>query len=151
MGGVIVLACGDRHWTDALAVEWALEYLRTHRDEPLTVIEGGARGADSIAGRWAARHRAVGVGWIRFPAEWNRYGKRAGPVRNQQMLDYLLQGRQVGQTVGVLAFHGDLEQSRGTKDMVTRAKRAGVPVKHVSHAASRVPVPNAETPSTQKD
>jgi hypothetical protein len=131
---VIVLACGDRHWSDSGLVEATLEYLRTHRPEPMTVVEGGARGADRLAGQWAARMRANGVGWVRFSAEWERHGKRAGPIRNQAMLVYVLQGREMGQTVGVVAFHDDLEASKGTRDMVTRATKAGVPVKVVTHA-----------------
>ena len=112
----------------------ALEYLRTNRSEPLTIVEGGARGADRCAGRWAARMRTQGVGWVRVRAEWERYGKRAGPIRNQAMLDYLLQGRAMGQTVGVLAFHDALGTSKGTWDMVNRAQKAGVPVKHIAHS-----------------
>lgn len=99
----------------------------------LTVVEGGARGADRCAGRWAAGVRSAGVGWVRVPADWERYGRGAGPVRNGQMLAYLLQARDLGHAVGVLAFHDDLARSRGTLDMVTRAERAGVPVKRVAH------------------
>jgi hypothetical protein len=130
---VIVLACGDRNWTDQAAVWNALEHLRSHRSEPLTVIEGGARGADNFAGKWAARMRAQGVGWVHVPADWNQYGKRAGPIRNQAMLDYLLRGREIGQTVGVLAFHDNIGASKGTWDMVSRARKAGVPMKLVTH------------------
>lgn len=128
-----MLACGDRNWTDGATVQKALEHLRTNRSEPLTVIEGGARGADTFAGRWAARMRAQGVGWVRFSADWQQYGKRAGPIRNQAMLDYLLQGRELGEIVGVLAFHDDLDASKGTADMVSRAQSAGVPVKLIRH------------------
>lgn len=130
---MIVLACGDRQWTDRAMVGACLEHLRTNRSEPLTVVEGGARGANRIAGQWAARMRAYGVAWVRMPADWQRYGKRAGPIRNQQMLDYLLQGREMGQTVGVLAFHDDIGASKGTWDMVNRATKAGVPVKLIRH------------------
>jgi hypothetical protein len=128
---VIVLVCGDRNWISATVVERSLEHLRTHRPEPLTVVEGGARGADRCAGRWVARMRARGVGWVRVPANWERYGRRAGPIRNQQMLDYLLQGREMGQTVGVLAFHRDIDSSKGTRDMIQRAQKVDVPVKLV--------------------
>ena len=133
---MIVLACGGREWANREAIERALDHLRTHRSEPLTVVEGGARGADRLAGQWAARMRTHGVGWVRFPADWRRHGKGAGPIRNQQMLDYLLQGREMGQTVGVLAFHEDIGSSKGTWDMVNRAQKAGVPVKLVTTEAS---------------
>lgn len=129
---MIVLACGDREWTDKALIECTLAYLRTHRSEPLTVIEGRCRGADRLAGQWAARMRAHGVGWVAFPADWNRYGKGAGPIRNRQMLDWMLLAR-ASHTLGVVAFHDRLEASKGTKNMVVQAKAAGVPVKIVKH------------------
>lgn len=82
--------------------------------------------------------RAHGVGWLRVAADWEKYGKRAGPIRNQAMLDYLVLGRESGQTVGVVAFHDGLEASKGTKDMVTRATKAGVPVKLIAHDAGAI-------------
>lgn len=127
-----IIACGDRRWTDCSLVEFHLDHLYS-RGGYLNVVEGGAKGADRCAGQWAARMRAHGVGWLRIPADWARYGKGAGPVRNGQMLAYLLQARDLGHTVGVLAFHDDLDSSRGTRSMVTIAQAAGVPVKMVGH------------------
>lgn len=147
---MIVLACGSRHWTDVGLVQFTLEHLRANRPGDLTIIEGGARGADRIAGQWAARERyAHGVGWVRVPAEWAKHDRSgplpcscppasprcslAGPRRNLSMLTYVLQGREMGQTVGVVAFHDDLGNSKGTQHMVSVAREAGVPVKVVSH------------------
>jgi len=39
-----------------------------------------------------------------------------------------------GKPTYVLAFHDNLAESKGTKDMVTRAKKAGIPVEVWSHA-----------------
>jgi hypothetical protein len=55
-----------------------------------------------------------------FPADWEQYGRAAGPIRNQQMLE--------AKPDRVFAFHEDLEHSKGTGDMVRRARKAGVPV-----------------------
>jgi len=52
----------------------------------------------------------------RCRAEWEKHGKRAGPIRNRQMLEL--------KPDGVVAFPGD----RGTRDMITAAQEAGVPV-----------------------
>ncbi len=49
------------------------------------------------------------------------------------MLTWLLWGRDLGMTVGVLAFHDDLATSGGTANMVSQARGAGVPVKVVGH------------------
>ena len=108
-----ILCCGDRHWTQKDKVIKVLAAL------PLdtVIIEGEAPGADSMA-----RDVALSMGMVveRFPAQWTRYGRAAGPIRNQQMLD--------ARPDKVIAFHADLEHSKGTKDMVRRARGAGIPV-----------------------
>lgn len=87
---------------------------------PSIIIEGEARGADRMAAQWAGKF--IGSERVRrFPAKWTEYGRAAGPYRNQQMLTE-------GQPQLVVAFHDDLRNSKGTKDMVTRARRADVPV-----------------------
>lgn len=76
-----VLICGDRDWTDDLFIRDMLAGLPS---PPEIVIQGEARGADTL-GRKAAE--ALGIPVLSFPANWNRYGRGAGPIRNQQMLD----------------------------------------------------------------
>jgi len=82
----------------------------------ITIIEGGARGVDSAAADFAhvnfCQHRM-------FPAAWDLYGKAAGTIRNQQMLDE-------GKPDLVVAFPS--KNSKGTWHMVRIAKKAGVPV-----------------------
>lgn len=117
-----VLVCGDRKWWDGLTIQRELLKLGSGT----TIIEGEARGADTLA-------RLVGesLGWPveRFPAEWDRYGKAAGPIRNQQMLSE-------GKPDLVLAFHVDINSSRGTADMVRRAEKAGIPVRVITEQTS---------------
>jgi hypothetical protein len=110
-----VLICGDRHWKDGHAVKRELLKLEGVR----CVIEGEASGAD-IFGRVAAE--SLGIQVKPFPALWNLYGKAAGHVRNRQMLVE-------GKPDLVLAFHSNIEKSKGTKNMVEQARKAGVPVK----------------------
>lgn len=57
-----------------------------------------------------------------FPADWKKYGRAAGPIKNKEMLEYILEGDPI-----VVAFWDG--QSRGTKDMISKAKEAGVDVK----------------------
>ncbi len=57
----------------------------------------------------------------KFPAAWDKYGKAAGPIRNQQMIDE-------GRPDFVIAFHSNVGQSRGTMDMLCRANKAGLVV-----------------------
>lgn len=86
------------------------------------VIHGAARGAD-ILGKFVAEK--IGLKVINdgkgFPADWRRYGRAAGPIRNQQMIDE-------GKPDLVLAFHENINESVGTKDMVSRARRVGLKV-----------------------
>jgi SLOG family YspA-like protein len=111
------LVCGDRNWTDRAYLDGKLDEEAAGIEE-LTVVEGGARGADLLAATWARRR---GHTVVEVRAEWNLYHRAAGPIRNERMLREHRPDR-------VIAFHPDLRQSKGTRDMVTRAWKAGVRV-----------------------
>jgi hypothetical protein len=98
--------------------ESILGALRDHAGPLDTVVHGDCRGADRLADE-AAKTLCLRV--ERYPADWNKYGRSAGPIRNHEMLD-------TGIDL-VLAFHDDLSQSEGTNHMVTIATKAGVLVK----------------------
>lgn len=70
-----------------------------------------------MASSAAIRH---GLETESYPADWANFGKAAGPLRNQRMLDE-------GKPDLVVAFTNDLASSRGTRDMVRRAQAAGIP------------------------
>lgn len=108
-----VIVCGGRDFRDRKAVFDALDRLHAKRGIGF-LIQGCADGADYLAWQWGEA-RGVPVG--SYPAEWDRYGKRAGAIRNQQMIDE-------GKPDGVVAFPG----GRGTADMVRRAEAAGLKV-----------------------
>lgn len=112
-----ILFCGDREWANYKAVADVMADL-----VPDVVIEGEARGADSMA-RDAAEYFGIPV--ERYPAQWNTYGRAAGPIRNKQMLDE-------GKPDLVVAFHNNIEASKGTKNMVEQAKKRGIPVKVIT-------------------
>mgnify|MGYP000473452846 CR=1 FL=1 len=104
---------------DGLLSDW-----QSSHPGDFTVIEGEAMGADLIAANWATKMmmqdgHAVEV--EHYPADWEKYGKGAGPVRNKQMLTE-------GQPTLVLAFSNDFTASRGTNNMIQQATKAGVPV-----------------------
>lgn len=114
-----VLVTGGRDYADYARVEMTLDAL--HRERPFTVlIHGKAPGADMLAGIWGAT-RLGEDHVIIFPPDWIKYGRGAGPRRNQQMLDE-------GKPELVVAFPG----GKGTADMVRRAHRAKIPVMTVS-------------------
>lgn len=114
-----LLVCGSREYTDRGHIFHYLDAFHAHT--PVSVlIHGAARGADRIARNWAASRL---VHTLPFPADWEQYGKAAGPIRNKQMLDE-------GKPDAVLAF--PLPGSKGTHNMIYQAVEAGVPTKIVS-------------------
>ncbi len=112
----VYLVCGGRDFDDVGLLNATLD------DRTVTaVVHGGARGADGMAGAWARRN---GVPEIRVDANWDFHKRKAGPLRNGWMLEFV-------RVDVVLAFPG----GTGTADMVRRARKAGVPVKEVPHGS----------------
>jgi len=118
-----VLVCGGRDYSNRAQVFAELDILHGF-NETLCVISGGATGADALAEEWARANigKRTGVSFHGFKADWKKHGKAAGPIRNQAMIDK-------GWPDLVLAFPG----GRGTADMVSRAKTAGVEVKELPY------------------
>lgn len=115
-----VLVCGSRDVVADDHVDFIKATLmRCPKDQFNVLIHGAAPGADSIAAKFAFDH---GIEIAEFPAQWARFGKSAGPRRNAQMLSE-------GKPDVVIAFiNKPLLESRGTRDMVTKAIDAKVPV-----------------------
>ena len=84
------------------------------------VVSGGAKGVDTLGEQWAYRCE---IPVKRFPADWDKNGKAAGPIRNRQMAAYA--------DSLVAVWDG---QSRGTKNMIDEAKKRGLKV-HIHHIA----------------
>ncbi len=132
-----VIVCGDRYWHDARAVTRELDALLAKDPYDLEIIEGCAHGADELAGRhepawhdhwgrrewfpggWAWYHPDVQVAHV--PADWVNLGRAAGPIRNRSML--------ARDPDLVLAFHENLDRSKGTADMIRIAREIQVPVR----------------------
>ena len=105
-----VLVCGGRDFDGYAYLKSVLDLLPP--DPNRVFCHGGARGADSLAGRYCKEH---GLPCEVFYADWNQHGKAAGYIRNQQMVTEF-------KPDVVIAFQG----GRGTADMVRRAKKAGI-------------------------
>tara|TARA_B100000949_G_C14020656_1_gene341131 strand:+ start:298 stop:645 length:348 start_codon:yes stop_codon:yes gene_type:complete len=113
-----ILVCGSREWTDKNKIKKELS--KYSKEDVL--IHGGCRGADKLAGEVG---KELGMKIEVYYADWKTHGKKAGPLRNQQMLDE-------GKPDKVYAFHEDIDSSKGTKDMVNRAKKEKLEIKIVS-------------------
>jgi hypothetical protein len=93
------------------AMQWAAYYVGI---TPTTVVSGGCRGVDQLGEAWA-RQRGIRV--ERYPADWNRYKKKAGPIRNGVMAE--------NSAALVALWNG---KSRGTEDMIRKAYSHGLRV-----------------------
>ena len=112
-----VLVYGGRDFTNHIVGYYILDKL--HKEFGFTlVIDGMARGADTIGYNWAQTN---GLPSERYPAQWDKYGKSAGPIRNKQMLDE-------GKPDIAVAFPG----GTGTSNMTKQLLEAGVLVKFVT-------------------
>lgn len=106
-----VLICGGRDYQNKQYLFETLDALYAFEDcKWSTIIQGGAQGADTLAVLWA---RANNIPVQTFFAEWKKYGKMAGYLRNKRML---FEGR----PDLIIAFPG----GRGTANMIAQAQEA---------------------------
>ena len=108
-----VLVCGGRDFHHYWLVDQILTMVE-ERNTITTIIHGDARGADALADKWGREYKKE---ILPFPADWEKHGKAAGPIRNSEML---LQAR----PDIVVAFPG----GSGTADMIKKSIKAGVEV-----------------------
>jgi len=113
---VRVLICGGRDFTNKRLMMTTMGAAEALHGEFACVIHGGAKGADEIGGKWA---EWKGLPVFECRANWTKFGKGAGPIRNQWMLEH-------GRPDLVVAF--PTPKSVGTYDMIRRAEEAGVEV-----------------------
>lgn len=112
----VVCVCGGRRYNNQLRVFETLDAL--HAERTITaVVHGAAPGADSLAERWA---KSRFVDYIGCPADWDRHGNAAGPIRNTRMLDTWLPDL-------VVSFPG----GTGTADCVKKAGMRSINAKEI--------------------
>lgn len=113
---------GDEVLCDDDIVETIVDtMLKQYVEEGFTIhiVEGEARGADIAGFRYAKKR---GYDCVQFPADWNKYGKRAGFIRNAEMYGFL---KDKEHRSALLFWDG---KSRGTRDNFIRARNTGVKV-----------------------
>lgn len=111
-----VVVCGSRDWNRYRTIRKRLVELPKNA----IIIEGGCDGADLIAREIALD---IGLEVAEFPAAWKKYGKAAGPIRNIKMLNT--------KPHLVIAFHDDLNKSKGTKHVIGEARKRGIEVESI--------------------
>ncbi len=112
---VVIAGCRDYNNYDEAKVyiDFCLSNIR--KENKIIIVSGGACGADAIGERYAEEN---GFEVEKHPADWQRYGRSAGPKRNREMAkisDY------------VICFWDG--KSKGTKSMIGYAKEFSKPIK----------------------
>lgn len=115
------LVAGSRTITDYNYIKETLDYFLQNKTE-ITIVSGGARGVDSLAERYAKERN---YGLKIFPADWDRYGKQAGYIRNDEMHKYISQFSDRG----IVAFWDG--KSKGTAHNFGLATKYDTPIKIV--------------------
>lgn len=105
---------GSREFNDYELLQTTLE---RYKDKINIVVSGGARGADSLGERWAKDNNKK---TLIFPADWDKYGKRAGYIRNEDIIK---------NSDCVIAFWNGI--SKGTKHSIDLASKFDKPIKIV--------------------
>jgi len=117
--GMKVIIAGSRSIEDWTIVATAI------RNSPFKITEvvsGGARGVDNLAESLADLH---GMPVKLFPADWNKHGKAAGPIRNKQMAEYA--------DCLIAIWDGE---SKGTSNMIQEMQKLNKPVHIVKYHSS---------------
>lgn len=111
---MIVLVTGGRKYNDLEVVFDSIARLHSEIGIDL-LIHGQATGADTLAGKVC---KEIGIDVVECPANWTKYNKAAGVIRNKKMLEYF------PNIDLVLAFPGE----NGTANMISQAKEKSIDV-----------------------
>ena len=111
-----LIIAGDRNFTDYRLLEYKVTKILSRTNmKDVEFISGGARGADRLGEMYARNH---GKTPKIYKAEWQKYGKFAGPVRN---------GKMAREGTHLIAFLR--QNSRGTANMIEQARQNGLKVR----------------------
>lgn len=106
---------GGRSIEDVQTIYNQLDKMVENYGRPDLFIHGACSGVDSIGGRWAKER---GIPIEEYPAQWSRYGKKAGPIRNHQM------AQRCGKDGFCFAFWNGV--SKGTAGMIKICQDMGI-------------------------
>ena len=122
-----LLIAGSRGYNNYAEMKAKTDYFISNKIKEgykIHIVSGGARGADALAKQYAIQS---GFEYHEFPADWNRYGKSAGYIRNRQIHIFIAQY----QYRGVLCFWDG--KSRGTKHNFGLAETYKTPLRIVQY------------------
>ena len=114
-----IIICGGRHFKDYNALESLVDSVLVEKglsNNEVEIVSGHCEGADMLGELYAEKH---GIICKVFPAEWENYGRAAGPIRNSQMIEYASESA----IPIVVAFVSP--RTKGTTDTVNKAIKRG--------------------------
>ena len=114
-----VIIAGSRGFTDYNKLKHACDNILggLYPNLPIAIISGTSSGCDALGERYAHER---GYALQRHPADWKKYGKAAGPIRNRKMAE--------NADVLIAFWNG---RSKGTKNMIETAKKFGLIVETI--------------------
>lgn len=114
-----ILIAGGRDYDDYIRLKaFVAHTIKDMNFDTITIISGMARGADMMGVRLAEEKKYQ---LKKFPAQWKKYGKMAGFIRNRQMLDYI--ANEPDECMVIAFWDG---QSKGTKHTIETAKEMNI-------------------------
>lgn len=115
----IIVAGGRDFKSYATLTREVNKYIQTNQVDDVIIVSGKAKGADSLGELYALQR---GLPIKEFPANWDKHGKAAGPIRNVEMAEYA--------THCIVFWDG---KSRGSKHMIDTAQAKGLPTKIIRY------------------
>lgn len=114
-----LIVAGSRNYNDYSEFKKLIDdnmrrILKVNNASDIEFVSGGCRGVDKMGEKYAEEN---GMNVKVFEADWKKYGKSAGPIRNSEMADY-------GDAL-IAFFNGE---SKGTLDMINKAKKKKMPI-----------------------
>src|SRR5690242_7305650 len=79
-----VIIAGTRHFTDYKLLKEYCDVILSNQSD-IEIVSGGARGADALGEQYAKEN---GYPIKQFLPDWDKYGRLAGPLRNEEMARY---------------------------------------------------------------
>ncbi len=122
---ISVICAGCRKFNDYHLLAIKLDqFCIAHKDANVEIVSGTCRGADKLGEQYAKEQN---LKCKQFPAEWKKFGRGAGPIRNREMAKYASH---------LIAFWDGNKNRSGTWSMIQIATKLGLTVEIVQFAQS---------------
>ena len=118
-----VIICGSRNFNNYELLKEKCDYFLSRKindGSKVVIVSGCARGADQLGEKYASER---GLAVLKFPANWDKYGKRAGYLRNKNMAEV---------ANACIAFLDPNSENIGTKMMIRIAREQKLLVRQVN-------------------